>query len=143
MAVIKVDHVAVVVADMDAALSFWRDAMGLRLERTESNADEAVDIAFLPVGESHVELLAPTTDDSGVARYLEKRGGGLHHLCVAVDDIDLAMSKLVDSGVELINETARTREDGTRYAFVHPRSTGGVLVELYQYAGTVDSESGG
>ncbi|MEM6282782.1 MAG: methylmalonyl-CoA epimerase [Chloroflexota bacterium] len=133
MAVLKVDHIAVVVADMDAALYFWRDALGLPLEATETNEAEAVDVAFLPVGETRMELLQPTTEDSGIAKYLQKRGAGMHHVCVAVNDIDAAMQQLTAHAVELINEMPRTREDGTRYAFIHPKSTGGVLVELYEY----------
>ncbi|MEL6148338.1 MAG: methylmalonyl-CoA epimerase [Chloroflexota bacterium] len=139
MAVLKVDHIAVVVADMSAALHFWRDALGLPLEATETNDTEAVDVAFLPVGETRMELLKPTTDDSGIAKYLEKRGAGMHHVCVAVDDIEIAMTQLAEREVELINETPRTREDGTRYAFIHPKSTGGVLVELYEYEAGTDS----
>lgn len=133
MTPIKIDHLAVVVDDMDKALNFWRDALGLNVSATEHNEHEAVDVAFLPVGESRVELLKPTTDDSGIAKYLAKRGAGMHHLCVAVADIEAAMAQISASGVELINETPRTREDGTRYAFVHPKSTGGVMVELYEY----------
>jgi methylmalonyl-CoA/ethylmalonyl-CoA epimerase len=130
---IKIDHLAVVVNDMDAALNFWRDALGLSVSATEHNEHEAVDVAFLPVGESRVELLQPTSEDSGIAKYLAKRGAGMHHLCIAVADIEAAMKQIAASGVELINETPRTREDGTRYAFVHPKSTGGVMVELYEY----------
>jgi methylmalonyl-CoA/ethylmalonyl-CoA epimerase len=133
MTPIKIDHLAVVVDDMDKALNFWRDALGLSVSATEHNEHEAVDIAFLPVGESRVELLKPTTDDSGIAKYMAKRGAGMHHLCIAVADIEAAMQQISASGVELINETPRTREDGTRYAFVHPKSTGGVMVELYEY----------
>lgn len=129
---IKIDHIAVVVDDMPAALNFWQNALGLALEGTEHNEQEAVDIAFLPVGQSRVELLKPTTDDSGIARYLTKRGPGMHHLCLAVEDIEAAMAQIAAQGVQLINETPRTREDGTRYAFVHPKSTGGVMVELYE-----------
>lgn len=132
MAPIKIDHVAVVVDDMSAALNFWQNALGLPLEGTESNEHEAVDIAFLPVGESRIELLQPTTDDSGIAKYLAKRGAGLHHLCLAVADIEAAMAQIAAQGVQMINETPRQREDGTRYAFVHPKSTGGVMVELYE-----------
>ncbi len=129
---IKIDHIAVVVDDMPAALNFWQNALGLALEGTEHNEQEAVDIAFLPVGQSRVELLKPTTDDSGIAKYLTKRGPGMHHLCLAVEDIEAAMAQIAAQGVQLINETPRTREDGTRYAFVHPKSTGGVMVELYE-----------
>lgn len=132
MTIIKVDHIAVVVADMGAALGFWRDALGLPLAGTESVAAEAVDVAFLPAGESRVELLLPTTDDSGIAKYLDKRGPGMHHLCLAVTDITATLAQLRAHNIELINEEPRTREDGTRYAFVHPKSTGGVLVELYE-----------
>ena len=132
MTKIKVDHVAVVVADMDAALGFWRDALGLPLEGTEHNEQEAVDIAFLPAGESRIELLLPTDTESGIARYLEKRGAGMHHICFAVPAIEDALEQLRGHDIELINDQPRTREDGTRYAFVHPRSTGGVLVELYE-----------
>ena len=139
MTPIKIDHLAVVVNDMDAALGFWETALGLTLEAREYNEQEAVDIAFLPVGESRVELLKPTSEDSGIAKYLAKRGAGMHHLCLAVLDIEAAMRQIVEAGVELINETPRMREDGTRYAFVHPKSTGGVMVELYEYS-KVESE---
>lgn len=132
MAVFRVNHIAVVVPDVDQALSFWRDALGLDLARVEHNQREAVDIAFLPVGEGEIELLAPTSADSGVARYLAKTGGGLHHICLEVDDIDAALAALRAKGVELITDSARLRDDGIRYAFIHPRSTGGVLLELYQ-----------
>lgn len=128
----RIAHVAVVVEDLQTALAFWRDALGLPLARTEHNETEQVAIAFLPVGESEIELLEPTEADSGIGRYLAKRGQGMHHVCVEVDDIEATLARLTAYGVELINETPRTREDGTRYAFVHPRSASGVLVELYQ-----------
>lgn len=134
MTKIKIDHVAVVVDDMDAALTFWRDALGLPLGGEERNDTEGVDVAFLPAGEARIELLRPLTDNSGVAKFLAKRGGGMHHLCLAVTDIDASLRQLAAHGVELINETPRTRDDGTRYAFIHPKSTGGVLVELYEAA---------
>ncbi len=127
----RINHVAVVVEDLDSALTFWRDALGLPLASTESNPGEQVDIAFLPVGDSEIELLKPTEADSGIGKYLAKRGPGMHHLCVEVDDIDAAMAQLVAHDIALINAEPRVREDGTRYAFVHPKSTGGVLVELY------------
>jgi methylmalonyl-CoA/ethylmalonyl-CoA epimerase len=136
MSKIKIDHIAVVVKDMDNALSFWRDALGLPLGGTESVEDEEVEVAFLPAGESRIELLYPTSADSGIAQYLEKRGAGMHHLCLAVADIEDSMEQLAQHGVQLINETPRHREDGTRYAFIHPKSTGGVLVELYEVTET-------
>ena len=129
---INIDHLAVVVEDMNAALNFWRDALGLPLGGTERNDHEAVEIAFLSAGQSRIELLKPTTDDSGIAKYLAKKGAGMHHICFGVEDIEAALRRIAAQGVELINETPRTREDGTRYAFVHPKSTGGVLVELYE-----------
>lgn len=134
MTPIKVNHIAVVVPDVSAALHFWQTALGLPLERTERNDEEAVEIAFLPVGDGEIELIAPTTDESGVAKYLAKTGGGLHHICLEVEDIEAAMAQLSAHGIQLINETPRTRPDGIRYAFVHPKSAGGVLVELYELA---------
>ena len=129
---IKINHVAVVVPDLDEALAFWVEAMGLPLERVEDVPAEAVRVAFLPAGESEIELLEPSDGDSGVARYLAKRGPGIHHLCLEVDDIQAALARLREMEVELINESPRTGSDGQQYAFVHPRSTGGVLLELYQ-----------
>ena len=131
---VKVNHIAVVVEDVNSALVFWRDALGLDLQHTERNDEELVEIAFLPVGDSEIELIAPTTPDSGVAKYMAKKGTGLHHLCLEVEDIDAMVQQLVSKDIEMINESARTRPDGTKYAFVHPKSTGGVLLELYQLA---------
>jgi methylmalonyl-CoA/ethylmalonyl-CoA epimerase len=129
----SIHHMAVVVPDIEGALAFWRDALGLPVRHTEHNTDEAVDIAFLDMGASEIELIAPFTAESGVARYLAKTGGGIHHICLNVPDLDAALARLGAHGIELINETPRTRPDGTRYAFVHPRSTGGVLLELYDH----------
>jgi methylmalonyl-CoA/ethylmalonyl-CoA epimerase len=129
---VKVNHIAVVVEDIDAALGFWQTALGLPLQHTERNDEEAVEIAFLPVGDSEIELLAPITPDSGVAKYLAKKGAGLHHICLEVEDMTAAMTQLRAHNVELINDEPRLKPDGTQYLFVHPRSTGGVLVELYQ-----------
>lgn len=140
---IRINHIAVVVENIEVALTFWRDALGLPLVHQEHNIDEAVDIAFLPVGESEIELIAPFTDDSGVARYLEKKGAGLHHLCLEVADIDATLRTLIERGIELINDVPRLRPDGIRYAFVHPRSTGGVLLELYELSKSVGDGAGG
>lgn len=131
---VKVNHIAVVVEDVNSALVFWRDALGLDLQHTERNDEELVEIAFLPVGDSEIELIAPTTPDSGVAKYMAKKGTGLHHLCLEVEDIDAMVQQLVSKDIEMINESARTRPNGIKYAFVHPKSTGGVLLELYQLA---------
>lgn len=132
MGIVKIDHLAVVVGDMEQALSFWRDALGLTFGGVEEVPAEAVRVGFLEIGDAHVELVQPVTEDSGIARYLAKRGAGMHHLCLEVEDIEATMSQMSARGVELINETPRQRDNGTRYAFVHPKSTGGVMVELYE-----------
>lgn len=129
---IKVNHIAIVVEDVNNALTFWRDALGLNLEHTERNDDEAVEIAFMPLGDSEIELISPTTGDSGVAKYMAKKGAGLHHLCIEVEDIQATMERLIEHSIELINEVPKTRPNGTKYAFIHPKSTGGVLLELYE-----------
>ncbi len=128
----KLNHVGLVVADMDDAMKLWRDTLGLPVAKTETNANEEVEIVFLQAGEGAVEIISPTTDNSGIAKYLAKKGAGTHHVCIEVDDIKAAMAKLTDAGYELINESPRTRHDGTLYAFTHPKSTFGVMVELYQ-----------
>ncbi len=128
----QVNHVAVVVDDMDKALLFWRDALGLELQGLRDVPAEKSQVAFLPLAGSEVELVQPTTDDSGIAKYLAKRGPGMHHLCLEVDDIEGMLSQLKAKGVRLINEEPRTAADGKKYAFIHPESTSGVLVELYQ-----------
>lgn len=128
----NINHIAIIVPELEGALNFWEGALGLKLDRTESVPSEGVDVAFLPVGGSNVELLKPTVADSGVARFLEKRGPGIHHMCLEVEDIDATMARLREHDIQLINETAVEGHGGRKYAFVHPKSTGGVLVELYQ-----------
>ena len=128
----RINHVAIVVDNLEGALAFWRDALGLPLAKTEANPGESVDLAFLPVGDSEIELLYPTDPESGIGKYLAKKGPGMHHVCIEVDDIEAAIRRLVDHGAEMINDTPRLRPDGTRYAFVHPKSGFGVLVELYE-----------
>lgn len=132
MTKIKLNHLALVVADLDKSLGFWRDDIGLpAVGEPQAVPDEAVSIAFLDLGNAHLELIQPTTDDSGVAQYLEKRGPGLHHVCLQVPDIESKTAELLEKGYDMINETPRER-DGRRYAFVHPKSAGGVLLELYE-----------
>jgi methylmalonyl-CoA/ethylmalonyl-CoA epimerase len=128
----QVNHVAVVVDDMEKALSFWRDALGMELHELRDVPAEKSQVAFLPLPGSEVELVMPTTDDSGIAKYLAKRGAGMHHICLEVDDIEGMVAQLKSRGVRLINEEPRTASDGKKYAFIHPESTSGVLVELYQ-----------
>ena len=129
-----VNHVAVVVDDMDKSLKFWRDALGIQLDELRDVPAEKSQVAFLPIAGAEVELVMPTTDDSGIAKYLAKRGPGMHHLCLEVDDINGMISQLKAKDIRLINEEPRTAADGKKYAFIHPESTGGVLVELYQLA---------
>lgn len=128
----QINHVAIVVEDMQKSLTFWRDALGLELHELRDVPAEMSQVAFLPLAGSEIELVQPTTDDSGIAKYLAKRGPGMHHICLEVDDIDGMMTALKAKGVSLINEEARVAADGKKYAFIHPKSTGGVLVELYQ-----------
>lgn len=128
----KIDHVAIVVEDIDEALGFWRDALGLELHQVEDVPDQESLVAFLPIGEGEIELVEPTSQDSGVARYLNKRGPGIHHLCFEVDDIQATLDKLKSHNVRLIHETALTGTGGKKFAFIHPESTHGVLVELYE-----------
>ncbi|MBT3322676.1 MAG: methylmalonyl-CoA epimerase [Anaerolineae bacterium] len=128
----KINHIAVAVKDIESSLSFWRDALGLELAELREVPAESAQIAFLPVDGTEIELVRPMTDDSGLAKYIEKRGEGMHHLCLETDDIEGMMAQLKEKGVQLINEAPRTGADGKKYAFIHPKSTGGVLVELYQ-----------
>ena len=127
-----INHVAVVVENMEKSLAFWRDALGIKLHELRDVPAEKSQVAFLPLAGAEVELVMPTTDDSGIAKYLAKRGQGLHHLCLEVDDIEGMMVQLKEKNIRLINEEPRTGADGKKYAFIHPESTGGVLVELYQ-----------
>ncbi len=128
----KINHIAVAVNNIESSLTFWRDALGLELAELRDVPAESAQIAFLPVGGTEVELVRPTTDDSGLAKYLAKRGEGMHHLCLETDDIEAMMTQLREKGIQLINESPRTGADGKKYAFIHPKSTGGVLVELYE-----------
>jgi len=127
-----INHIAVVVDDMEKSLSFWRDALGIELSELRDVPAEKSQVAFLPLAGSEIELVKPITDDSGVAKYLTKRGPGMHHICIEVDDIHGMLAQLKAKGIRLINEETRVAADGRKYAFVHPESTSGVLVELYQ-----------
>jgi methylmalonyl-CoA/ethylmalonyl-CoA epimerase len=128
----SIHHVAVVVADMSASLAFWRDALGMQLTDVRHVAVEHSQVAFLPTMGTELELVLPTTQDSGIARYLAKRGPGMHHICLEVDDLASMLVQLKAHGIRLINEEPTPGSNGRQYAFVHPESTGGVLVELYQ-----------
>jgi methylmalonyl-CoA/ethylmalonyl-CoA epimerase len=130
--VIRIDHVAIVVGEIDAALQFWRDALGLEVTHVEDVPDQESVVAFLPTGEAEVELVKPTSEASGVSRFLRKRGPGLHHICFQVDDIEGYLARLKDQGVRLVNPEPVIGTGGKRAAFIHPESTHGVLVELYE-----------
>ncbi|HUN22373.1 MAG TPA: methylmalonyl-CoA epimerase [Anaerolineales bacterium] len=127
-----INHIAIVVPDFESALPFWQDALGLQLSHTEDVPSQAVEVAFFPMGDSEVELLRPTTPDSGVAKYLAKRGAGMHHIALEVDDIYAMLARLKEKGVRLINEQPVPAAGGKLAAFIHPEAANGVLVELYQ-----------
>ena len=128
----KINHVALVVPDLETGMDFWVNALGIPLTKQENVPEQEVDVAFLSVGDSTIELLQPTNEESGVARFLEKRGPGMHHICLEVDDINEMLTRLKAAGVPLIDETPRQGSGGKQLAFIHPKGTGGVLVELYQ-----------
>ena len=129
MDVTRVHHVGVVVRSIDAAYALFRDALGLRVVKEETIEDQGVRAALLDLGNGYLELLEPVVPETGIARYLEKRGEGLHHVCLEVDGIEAALSQLKADGVELIDEAPRPGLTGT-IAFIHPNALHGVLVEL-------------
>jgi len=128
----SIHHIAIVVHDLDAALALYRDALGLEMTERRAVPEEGVEIAFLPAGEGEIELLHPLDEENGVARFLEKRGEGVHHICLAVEDIEATMERLREAGAQLLSEEPHVNEHGTRFAFIHPKSTHGVLLELYE-----------
>lgn len=131
----RIDHIALVVDDMDKALHFWNEGLGMELSHMEEVPREHSIVAFLPAKESEVELVSPTDNESGVARFLNKRGPGMHHICLEVYDIKATMAHLKSKGVRLINEEPEIGTGGKKIAFIHPDSTHGVLVELYELSG--------
>ena len=128
----KINHLGIATKNIDEALKFWADSLGLENVHTEIVEDQKVRVAMLPIGESRIELLEPTSDDSPISKFLEKRGGGIHHVAIETDDIEASLQKLKDSGARLIDEKPRVGAEGCLVAFVHPSSTGGVLLELVQ-----------
>lgn len=130
----RVHHVAVIVRDLDAALAFYRDTLRLELDLVMPIESDGVRIAFLPLGESSIELVEPTRKDTGVARFLESKGEGFHHVCLEVDDVASELARLAERGVELIDTAPRKGAEGP-VAFIHPRSCHGVLVELIEAPG--------
>ncbi|MGD9049375.1 MAG: methylmalonyl-CoA epimerase [Anaerolineae bacterium] len=128
----KIDHIGIVVRDIREALRVYETALGLPLEEVSDVPDQKVQVAFLPIGESNIELVQPTSDDTGIARYLAKRGEGIHHLCIEIEDIEAALAQLKAQDVPLIDETPRRGAHG-RVAFVHPKGAHGVLIELVEH----------
>jgi methylmalonyl-CoA/ethylmalonyl-CoA epimerase len=128
----RIDHVAIVVDDIEAALGFWRDGLGLHVTHVEDVPDQESVVAFLPTGDSEVELVKPTSTDSGVSRFLGRRGPGIHHICFEVGDLEMYLHHLRQQGIRLINNEPVIGTAGKRIAFIHPESTHGVLVELYE-----------
>jgi methylmalonyl-CoA/ethylmalonyl-CoA epimerase len=129
----KVDHIGVATRGIEEALKFWRDALGLEVKHTETVEEQGVRVAMLPAGEPRVELLEPTGPDSPVAKFLEKRGPGIHHVAVRVEDIRAALARLKAGGARLIDEEPRAGAGGCLVAFVHPSASGGVLLELVEH----------
>ena len=129
-----IDHTGIAVADLDGAVRFYRDVLGMPLVHRETVSEQGVEAVLFDVGESHVELIAPLGPETGVAKFLEKRGPGLHHVAYRVEDIEATLASLRAASVRLIDERPRIGIRGSRVAFVHPAATGGVLTEIVQPA---------
>lgn len=130
MKILKIDHLGIAVKSIDDGKNFWAGVLGLEFEGTETVEEQKVTTAFFPVGESEVELLESTADDGPVAKYIEKRGEGIQHVAFRVENIETALAELKEKGIRLIDETPRKGAGGAKIAFLHPKSTNGVLVEL-------------
>ena len=130
----KLEHIGIATRKIDDVLNFWHNGLGAEVIETEEVEDQGVRVAMLPIGESRVELLEPTSADSPVAKFLEKRGPGIHHIAISVTDIRGTLARLKGSGARLIDESPRIGAGGCLIAFVHPATTGGVLLELVEHA---------
>ena len=126
----NIDHIGIAVSNLQESLSFWETSLGIELHGIEEVAEQKVRTAFLPIDDTEIELLEPTSAESSVAKFIEKHGEGLHHIAIRVDDIEAALAELKAKGIQLIDETPRNGAGGSRIAFVHPRATHGVLLEL-------------
>ena len=131
----RIDHIGVAVEDVDAAIALYQDSFGMELAHRETVEEQGVEAVLLDVGDGHVELLTPLGPDTPVGKYMAKNGAGLHHVAYAVDDIDAALEKIAAAGLQLIDSEPRVGIRGSRVAFLHPRSTGGVLTEIVEPAG--------
>jgi methylmalonyl-CoA/ethylmalonyl-CoA epimerase len=130
MKVLKIDHLGIAVNSIDEGKNFWSDVLGLAFEGAETVEEQKVTTAFFPVGESEVELLESTSPDGPIAKYLEKKGPGLQHIAFRVENIEAALAELKEKGIRLIDEKPRIGAGGAKIAFLHPKATGGILVEL-------------
>jgi methylmalonyl-CoA/ethylmalonyl-CoA epimerase len=130
----EIDHIGVAVEDLDESIALYRDRLGMREQHRETVEEFGVEAALLEIGDAHVELLTPIQSDSAVARFLEKNGPGMHHVAYRTADIDAALERMTKAGVRMIDEQARTGIRESRVAFVHPKSTGGVLTEIVEPA---------
>lgn len=128
----KIDHIAVAVASIDEAARFYEGQLGLKVARRETIPERKVRVGFITIGETQIELLEPDSPDSTVAKFLERHGPGLHHICFEVDDAGTELKRLAAAGVKLIDPTPRTGAHGNRVAFLHPEAARGVLIELTQ-----------
>jgi methylmalonyl-CoA/ethylmalonyl-CoA epimerase len=131
----RIDHIGVAVEDIDAAIALYEGSFEMKLAHRETVESQGVEAVLLDVGEGHVELLAPLGPDTPVGKYMAKNGAGLHHVAYAVDDIDGTLEKLAAAGLQLIDSESRIGIRDSRVAFLHPRSTGGVLTEIVEPAG--------
>ena len=129
----KLDHIGLATRELEEGLALWRDILGLQVDGTEEIQEQGVRVAMLPIGDTHVELLEPLSPESPVGRFLSKRGPGIHHLAVEVEDINASLADLKRRGARLIDETPRVGARGCLVAFVHPATTNGILLELVQH----------
>lgn len=130
MKIVKIDHLGIAVNSVDAGRAFWEGILGLHFEGAETVEEQKVTTAFFPVGESEIELLESTSPDGAISKFIEKKGEGIQHIAFQVENIEEALRELKDKDVRLIDEIPRTGAGGAKIAFLHPKSTGGVLVEL-------------
>ncbi|HUE83575.1 MAG TPA: methylmalonyl-CoA epimerase [Pyrinomonadaceae bacterium] len=129
----KIDHIGIATRELESALAIWAGTLGLALAATEEVPDQGVRVAMLPIGETRIELLEPIGEDSPVGKFIEKRGPGIHHIAIKVDDILAVLEQLKEKGTRLIDNTPRVGADGCLVAFIHPAATNGVLLELVQH----------
>ncbi|MHA1864197.1 MAG: methylmalonyl-CoA epimerase [Candidatus Thorarchaeota archaeon] len=130
MAVEKIDHIGIAVESIEKWIGFYRDVLGLEYAGSEEVPEQKVKVAFLTIGDSKIELLEPTSEDSPIAKFLEKRGSGVHHIAIQVDDIEAAIARHHDVGAKLIDDKPRIGAHNMKIAFIHPKASGGVLLEL-------------